>query len=86
MLIGKAGKDGLKQKKQIEAVEKFREGEYNVLVSTRVGEEGLDISEVNLVVLYDNVPSSIRFVQRRGTNGKKGYWPPGCFNCKQDHR
>ena len=24
--IGKAGKDGLKQKKQIEAVEKFREG------------------------------------------------------------
>ena len=41
MLIGKAGKDGLKQKKQIEAVEKFREGEYNVLVSTRVGEEGL---------------------------------------------
>ena len=32
-------------------------------------------TEVNLVVLYDNVPSSIRFVQRRGTNGKKGYWP-----------
>ena len=71
MLIGKAGKDGLKQKKQIEAVEKFREGEYNVLVSTRVGEEGLDISEVNLVVLYDNVPSSIRFVQRRGRTGRK---------------
>ena len=58
-------------KKQIEAVEKFREGEYNVLVSTRVGEEGLDISEVNLVVLYDNVPSSIRFVQRRGRTGRK---------------
>ena len=52
-------------------MEKFREGEYNVLVSTRVGEEGLDISEVNLVVLYDNVPSSIRFVQRRGRTGRK---------------
>ena len=70
-LIGKAGKDGLKQKKQIETVEKFRGGEYKVLVSTRVGEEGLDISEVNLVIFYDNVPSSIRFVQRRGRTGRK---------------
>ncbi|MDE1770924.1 MAG: ERCC4 helicase, partial [Thaumarchaeota archaeon] len=47
-LIGKAGETGLKQKKQIETVQKFRDGEYKVLVATRVGEEGLDISEVNL--------------------------------------
>ncbi|MDX1373385.1 MAG: helicase-related protein, partial [Nitrososphaeraceae archaeon] len=37
-----------KQKKQVEVVEKFRDGTYKVLVATRVGEEGLDISEVNL--------------------------------------
>ena len=42
-----------------------------VLVATRVGEEGLDISEVNLVIFYDNVPSSIRFVQRKGRTGRK---------------
>jgi len=71
ILIGKAGVTGLKQKKQIETVQKFRDGQYRVLVATRVGEEGLDISEVNLVVFYDNVPSSIRFVQRRGRTGRK---------------
>jgi len=71
ILIGKAGETGLKQKKQIETVERFRNGEYRVLIATRVGEEGLDVSEVNLVVFYDNVPSSIRFVQRRGRTGRK---------------
>ena len=71
ILIGKAGEHGLKQKKQIETVQKFRDGIFQVLVATRVGEEGLDISEVNQVIFYDNVPSSIRFVQRRGRTGRK---------------
>lgn len=70
-LIGKAGERGLKQKAQVDAVNKFREGEYNILVATQVGEEGLDISECNLVVFYDNVPSAIRFVQRKGRTGRK---------------
>ena len=71
ILIGKAGDAGLKQKKQIEVVQKFRDGEFKVLVATRVGEEGLDIAEVNQVIFYDNVPSSIRFIQRRGRTGRK---------------
>jgi Fanconi anemia group M protein len=71
ILIGKSGETGLKQKKQIETVQRFRDGQIKVLVATRVGEEGLDISEVNLVIFYDNVPSSIRFVQRRGRTGRK---------------
>jgi len=70
MLIGKAGEAGLKQKKQVETVARFRAGEYRVLVTTRVGEEGLDISAVNLVIFYDSVPSSIRYVQRRGRTGR----------------
>lgn len=70
-LIGKAGETGLKQKAQIETVQKFRDGVYDVLVATRVGEEGLDISEVNTVIFFDNVPSSIRFVQRKGRTGRK---------------
>ena len=45
ILIGKAGDAGLKQKKQIETVQKFRDGIFQVLVATRVGEEGLDIAE-----------------------------------------
>ena len=71
ILIGKAGKTGLKQKKQIETVQKFRDGQYRVLIATRVGEEGLDIAEVNHVIFYDNVPSSIRYVQRKGRTGRK---------------
>ena len=71
ILIGKAGVTGLKQKEQIETVQKFRDGLFRVLVATRVGEEGLDIAEVNQVIFYDNVPSSIRFIQRRGRTGRK---------------
>ena len=71
ILIGKAGETGLKQKKQVETVQRFRDGEFDVLIATRVGEEGLDIAEVNQVIFYDNVPSSIRFVQRRGRTGRK---------------
>ncbi|MEX0863183.1 DEAD/DEAH box helicase [Nitrosopumilus sp.] len=71
ILIGKAGDAGLKQKKQIETVQKFRDGDFQVLVATRVGEEGLDIAEVNQVIFYDNVPSSVRFIQRRGRTGRK---------------
>ena len=71
ILIGKAGDTGLKQKKQIETVQKFRDGQFQVLIATRVGEEGLDIAEVNQVIFYDNVPSSIRFIQRRGRTGRK---------------
>jgi ERCC4-related helicase len=70
-LIGKAGETGLKQKEQIDTVQKFRDGTYDVLVATRVGEEGLDISEVNHVIFFDNVPSSIRFIQRKGRTGRK---------------
>jgi len=71
ILIGKAGQTGLKQEKQIETVQRFRDGVTKALVATRVGEEGLDISEVNLVIFYDNVPSSIRFIQRKGRTGRK---------------
>ena len=72
ILIGKAGEGGLKQKKQIETVQKFRDGQYRALIATRVGEEGLDIAEVNHVIFYDNVPSSIRYIQRKGRTGRRG--------------
>jgi len=71
ILIGKAGQTGLKQREQIDAVRRFRDGEFRIMIATRVGEEGLDIAEVNHVIFYDNVPSSIRFVQRRGRTGRR---------------
>ena len=49
----------------------FREGGYNTLVSTCVGEEGLDIGDVDLIVCYDAHKSPIRLVQRMGRTGRK---------------
>ncbi len=65
------GEQGLTQKQQIQILEGFRGGETNILVATQVAEEGLDISECDLVVFYDNVPSAIRFIQRAGRTGRR---------------
>lgn len=62
---------GLSQKKQVELIERFKAGEFNVLVATSVAEEGLDIPQVDLVVFYEPVPSEIRAIQRRGRTGRK---------------
>ncbi|KAF1744350.1 hypothetical protein MXB_1961 [Myxobolus squamalis] len=62
---------GLKQKEQIDCLAKFRSGDFNVLVSTSVGEEGLDIGEVNLIVFFDISSSPLRLIQRMGRTGRK---------------
>ncbi len=61
---------GMKQKEQLEIINKFREGIYNILVASSVAEEGLDIPEVNLVIFYEPVPSAIRSIQRKGRTGR----------------
>ena len=66
-----AGDKGLKQREQIGLLVEFRDGAYNVLVGTSVAEEGLDVSECDLVVFYDAVPSEIRTIQRRGRTGRR---------------
>ena len=62
---------GLTQKKQKEIIKAFKNGEYDVLISTSVAEEGIDIPAVDLVILYEPVPSEIRMIQRRGRTGRK---------------
>ena len=49
----------------------FREGGYNTLVATCVGEEGLDIGDVDLIICFDAHKSPIRLVQRMGRTGRK---------------
>ncbi|NXI38287.1 FANCM protein, partial [Galbula dea] len=67
---GKSSK-GFTQKEQLEVVRRFREGGYNTLVSTCVGEEGLDIGEVDLIVCFDAQKSPVRLVQRMGRTGRR---------------
>jgi Fanconi anemia group M protein len=69
-LIGQSA-GGLRQKEQTEMLNKFRDGVYNVIVATSVGEEGLDVASTDLVIFYENVPSEIRTIQRRGRTGRK---------------
>jgi Fanconi anemia group M protein len=73
--VGQATKDadrGLSQKKQIDALRRFREGEFRVLVATSVGEEGLDVPSTDMVIFYEAVPSEIRSIQRKGRTGRSG--------------
>nr|XP_009941669.1 PREDICTED: Fanconi anemia group M protein [Opisthocomus hoazin] len=62
---------GFTQKEQLEVVKRFREGGYNTLVSTCVGEEGLDIGEVDLIICFDAQKSPVRLVQRMGRTGRR---------------
>lgn len=66
----KKGNVGMSQKQQKKILNDFREGEYNVLISTSVGEEGLDIPKVDTVIFYEPVPSAIRTIQRVGRTGR----------------
>ncbi|XP_028805744.1 DEAD-box ATP-dependent RNA helicase FANCM-like [Neltuma alba] len=62
---------GQSQKVQQAVLQKFRCGAYNVIVATSIGEEGLDIMEVDLVVAFDANVSPLRMIQRMGRTGRK---------------
>jgi Fanconi anemia group M protein len=72
LFVGQAKKKdtGLSQKKQKEMLEQFSNNDFNILISSSVGEEGLDIPQVDLVVFYEPVPSAIRKIQRSGRTGR----------------
>jgi len=61
---------GLNQKEQKKIINEFSEGKINVLCATSIGEEGLDIPEVSLVIFYEPVPSAIRKIQRSGRTAR----------------
>jgi len=74
-LVGQSDKgttEGMNQDEQEKVLEDFRDGKTNVLVSTSIGEEGLDIPTTELVIFYEAVPSAIRYIQRKGRTGRDG--------------
>ena len=62
----KAATTKITQKEQGEILDNFKRGSYNVLVSTSIGEEGLDIGSVDLIINYDHPKSYTRTIQERG--------------------
>jgi len=63
--------NGMNQKLQKQIINQFKTGAYNVLVATSIGEEGLDIGEVDLIVCFDSTSSPIKNIQRMGRTGRK---------------
>lgn len=61
---------GLSQKEQHEIINEFSRGDINVLCATSIGEEGLDIPEVNAVIFYEPIPSAVRKIQRAGRTAR----------------
>ncbi len=68
--VGK--KDGVTQEQQKLVVQDFRDGKFDVLVASSIGEEGMDIPGVDMVVFYEPIPNEIRNIQRRGRTGRFG--------------
>ena len=83
-----SGQRGMEKSEQIRVLEGFRNGTYNLLASTSVLEEGLDIPQCNFVIRYQNVTNEIAQVQAKGraraedsriytvvsSNSRKDYW------------
>ncbi|GJE91515.1 DEAD/DEAH box helicase domain-containing protein [Phanerochaete sordida] len=69
--VDKNGKKGYGQKEQLDIIKRFKAGEFNVLVSTSIGEEGLDIGEIDMIACYDAQKTPIRMLQRIGRTGRK---------------
>lgn len=67
----KQGNKGIVQSEQLGIIQRFKDGEFNVLVATSIGEEGLDIGEVDCIICYDAQKTPIRMLQRIGRTGRR---------------
>lgn len=62
----------LQQKEREIILKGFRNGSFNVLIATNVAARGLDIPEVDLVVLYSAPKEADAYVHRSGRTGRAG--------------
>ena len=64
LITGKRSGVGDEQLKQ--ALREARAPEHRVIISTSAGEEGVDLPSADLLILWSNVVSPLRFIQRHG--------------------
>jgi len=56
----------MRKEERLELVKKAKNGEVDVIISTLVGEEGVDIPEAGLLIMTDAPKNPLRFYQRLG--------------------
>jgi len=61
---------GMEQKDRFEVLEKFRNQEIRLLITTDVSARGIDIPEVDMVINYDLPDSPEQYVHRVGRTGR----------------
>eukprot|EP01083_Nonionella_stella_P122568 368870_1 len=67
MIVGHNGIDGMEWfEHQAPLLKQFRNGNVKLLVSTSVLEEGLDVSQCNVVIRFDTPKTFISHIQSRG--------------------
>ena len=59
-------KAGMTKEQQLEAIRGFKSDKYNLLVSTSVLEEGIDVAACNLVIRFQTMTNEIAEVQAQG--------------------
>ncbi|KAJ3408362.1 Dicer-like protein 1 [Chytridiales sp. JEL 0842] len=64
--IGNMIDSGMTAKIQQGVVHEFRSGNINLLIATRVAEEGLDIPSCNIVIRFDMFSTLSQYIQSRG--------------------
>ncbi len=72
-LIGQTNKfddAGMKQKEQIAVLKKFRNREIDILISTSIGEQGLNFPSVDIVIFYEPITDIRRCIQRMGRTAR----------------
>jgi Fanconi anemia group M protein len=62
----------IKRNDQTKLIEELKRKEFNILISTPVGYEGLDIPSANLVIAYEITASIIQYVQQKGRTARAG--------------
>ncbi|HNZ86770.1 MAG TPA: helicase-related protein [bacterium] len=61
---------GMSQKNQEDILTKYRNGDVDILVSTSIGEQGLNFSSLDVVVFYEPITDIRRVIQRMGRTAR----------------